>query len=243
MRFRLHSAIDVAPLREAFDRDGVVSIKPFLTEKLARLLRDHLQGRDDWMLRMKGPAKRSFNLSAGDLNAWPQSQVSAMRKLSAPAERSGFRFCYRAIPSTDKMGRPAEHDTLLAEVGAFLSGKEVLELGHAITGRKLGFASAFASRYDPGDFLTVHDDETEARNRRVGYVLGLTAGWRPEWGGLLLFHDKEGNVRRGFSPNFNVMNLFAVPQHHSVSLVAPYAPLPRLSVSGWFLERPAPTDE
>ena len=48
-----------------------------------------------------------------------------------------------------------------------------------------------------------------------------------------MFHDGEGDVRRGLLPRFNCLNLFAVPQPHSVSLVAPWAGHVRISVTGW----------
>ena len=61
----------------------------------------------------------------------------------------------------------------------------------------------------------------------------MTPHWRAEWGGLLLFHDDSGDTRRGLVPRFNCLNLFAVPQSHSVSQVATYAGATRLSVTGW----------
>ena len=44
----------------------------------------------------------------------------------------------------------------------------------------------------PGDFLTVHDDETGGRKRLVAYVLNLTPIWRPDWGGALNFLGPTG---------------------------------------------------
>jgi Rps23 Pro-64 3,4-dihydroxylase Tpa1-like proline 4-hydroxylase len=64
-------------------------------------------------------------------------------------------------------------------------------------------------------------------------VLGLTPGWRAEWGGLLMFHERGGDIERALMPRFNVLNVFAVPQLHSVSAVAPFAGNDRLSVTGW----------
>jgi Rps23 Pro-64 3,4-dihydroxylase Tpa1-like proline 4-hydroxylase len=41
------------------------------------------------------------------------------------------------------------------------------------------------------------------------------------------------DVTFGLSPRFNALHLFKVPQRHSVSLVAPFAGAPRLSITGW----------
>ena len=87
-----------------------------------------------------------------------------------------------------------------------------------------------ASRYAPGQFLTTHDDHIEAKSRRAAYVMNLTPRWRPDWGGLLLFYDRLGNVTRGYTPGFNMLNLFAVPQAHAVSWVTPLAAVPRFRV-------------
>ena len=38
------------------------------------------------------------------------------------------------------------------------------------------------------------------RGRLAAYAFGLTRSWRPEWGGLLLFHDRKGDVSGGFTP-------------------------------------------
>jgi Rps23 Pro-64 3,4-dihydroxylase Tpa1-like proline 4-hydroxylase len=64
-------------------------------------------------------------------------------------------------------------------------------------------------------------------------VYGLTHDWQAEWGGLLLFHDAGGDIERGYTPRFNSLNIFSVPQLHSVSYVSRVAPEPRLSVTGW----------
>ena len=66
----------------------------------------------------------------------------------------------------------------------------------------------------------------------AAYVFGLSPDWRTEWGGLLLFHRAGGEVE-GLTPAFNTLNLFAVPQLHSVSQVTRAAPMRRYSIPGW----------
>jgi Rps23 Pro-64 3,4-dihydroxylase Tpa1-like proline 4-hydroxylase len=115
-----------------------------------------------------------------------------------------------------------------------MSSAPVISLFRALTGSsEIDFADVQATRYRAGHFLTEHHDKREGSRRIAAYVLGLTETWRPEWGGLLLFH-KNGDVSRGLIPRMNSLSLFAVPQDHSVSLVAPFCPQPRLSITGWF---------
>ena len=49
----------------------------------------------------------------------------------------------------------------------------------------------------------------------------------------MLFHDAAGDVECGLTPRFNALNIFAVPQLHSVSMVNRAAPYRRYSITGW----------
>lgn len=99
-------------------------------------------------------------------------------------------------------------------------------------------ASAQATRYYPGHFLTRHNDVHESEQRRVAYVLNLTPDWHPDWGGLLQFYQQDGTPLDAWAPLFNTMALFDVNHVHSVTYVAPYAKKPRLSITGWFRATP-----
>ena len=92
---------------------------------------------------------------------------------------------------------------------------------------------AQATWYRPGDFLTLHNDFNERHERVAAYTLSFTRGWRPDWGGQLLFHNEDGDIELGLQPGFNVLTVFQTPRLHSVAPVAPYAGAPRLSITGW----------
>ncbi|WP_287888815.1 2OG-Fe(II) oxygenase family protein [Blastomonas sp.] len=64
-------------------------------------------------------------------------------------------------------------------------------------------------------------------------MLGLTPQWRLEWGGQLLFHGEQGTISHGEMPGFNTLDVFAVPQRHSVSEVTRAAAYRRYAVTGW----------
>jgi Rps23 Pro-64 3,4-dihydroxylase Tpa1-like proline 4-hydroxylase len=63
--------------------------------------------------------------------------------------------------------------------------------------------------------------------------MNLTPGWSVDWGGLLMFVDQDGHVAEAYTPAFNALNLFQVPQPHAVSMVAPFAGGDRLAITGW----------
>ena len=71
----------------------------------------------------------------------------------------------------------------------------------------IAWTDAQATLYRPGDFLTTHDDETGGHKRLAAYVLNMTPGWRPDWGGILQFLDERGNIEEGYSPAFNAPRL------------------------------------
>jgi Rps23 Pro-64 3,4-dihydroxylase Tpa1-like proline 4-hydroxylase len=231
--FALAPDIDVAALRDTFDRTGRVRIAPFLAPEDADRLLAHLRSREDWQLVVR-TAQREFEFDSTARQALGRARLDAVTGLAAPAESGDFTYVYERIVASNSADGPFETETLLGRFAAFLTSPLVLELLRAVTGAAAAdFLDAQATRYDAGHFLTIHHDKREGSRRLAAYVFGLTQSWRPEWGGLLLFHDPAGEVTHGLVPRMNAVNLFSVPQDHSVSLVAPSVPSPRYSVTGW----------
>lgn len=234
MKFVLHSGLDVTLLGRKFAENGWVAIAPFIPELMAEALRDHMLKRNDWRLRLRDLGERLFELSPEEIDDWGPERIQAMRDLIAPQlDQKGFGYAHVRLRIIETQGTKLEAMSLLGEFGEFLCSETVLNLIRNITEeRDINFADSFAARYDPGDYTTEHDDGVD--ERKAAYVFGLTKAWRADWGGLLLFHDQEGHVDEGLVPTFNTLNLFAVPRAHSVSVVAPFAREPRLSITGWF---------
>jgi Rps23 Pro-64 3,4-dihydroxylase Tpa1-like proline 4-hydroxylase len=117
-----------------------------------------------------------------------------------------------------------------------LASQATIELVRTVTGfSDVSRVDAQATLYRPGNFLTAHSDEQVGEhNRRAAYVIQLCRNWKADWGGLLHFLDASGAVTQTFTPRFNSMALFAVPQEHAVSMVATFAPGPRFGITGWF---------
>jgi len=123
---------------------------------------------------------------------------------------------------------------VLRELLSVVNG-ELLERVREITGIKtLVHADGQYTRYDAGHFLTRHSDAITAEHRRVAYVINLSRAWHPDWGGLLQFYSREGEPRDAWTPHFNSLALFDVRHIHAVTYVAPFAPTPRLALTGWF---------
>ncbi len=232
--FVLHPSIDEAALQRAYEETGCVQIAPFLGGDGAERLLEHLLARPDWVLAAQAGSTRIVEFDRGTFEALPEKQRAAIAAMAAPIEPEVFRYLFERITAVTEPEAEREAGTLLGDYADFMVSAPVLALLKAITGAEdIDFVDVHASAYGPGHFLTLHNDNARGRGRRAAYVFGLTKDWRPDWGGLLLFHDGRGDVVRGLVPRMNALNLFRVPLDHSVSPVAGFAPARRYSVTGW----------
>ncbi len=127
----------------------------------------------------------------------------------------------------------------LDELTQWLNSEAVLSWVRKLSGYEdIVAASAQATRYVPGQFLTRHKDVHHSEQRRVAYVLNFTESWHPDWGGLLQFYESNGTPRDSWAPGFNALSLFDVEHVHGVTYITPFALNPRLSVTGWFRATP-----
>jgi Rps23 Pro-64 3,4-dihydroxylase Tpa1-like proline 4-hydroxylase len=167
--------------------------------------------------------------SPADLTALSAQQQHNVRKSILELGSQGVGYLYGRHPID------AHSDDILIAVKKWLNDKKTLELVKYLTGKTdIKLASAQATRFSHGHFLTRHQDVHELEQRRLAYVLNFSENWHPDWGGLLQFYEKNGTPRDAWSPLFNSMAIFDVRHIHSVTYVAPLAAKPRLSITGWF---------
>lgn len=229
MTFALAPSQQVDALALEFASTGRVQLPDFLTNDGSERLYRQLRSRDDWR-QVLNSGDKVFELDRASRAAMSDQDAAKLDAAVHAGARSGFQYRYESIRIDDRQRDPAD---LLDAFATFLSGGAGRDLLRKITGApSVAFADAQATAFAPGDFLTGHDDDVGGKDRIAAYVLSLSPGWRVEWGGLLLFHGPEGSVS-GFSPRFGTLNLFKVPQLHSVSMVTQAAALRRYSVTGW----------
>jgi Rps23 Pro-64 3,4-dihydroxylase Tpa1-like proline 4-hydroxylase len=233
MPLSLNPNLDRDALAAAFARRGRVRIEDFLFAEDAALLHRHLRGRIDWRLVINQGAKL-FELDRSAQAQLAPEQAEHLEAAVNQAARHSFQFRFESVRVPDhEAGREADGSPL-SEFARFLSSNPTLELLRTVTGAPgITFADAQGTAYGPRHFLTAHDDEVSGKNRIAAYVLNLTPEWRIDWGGLLMFHGSDGHVEEAWTPRFNTLNLFAVPQPHSVSYVTPFVPNRRYAVTGW----------
>lgn len=226
----ISNQLDIRPYRKQLAEVGRVQIPGFLqadaAERLARCLRQEVP----WVTAERGQP---------DSPPWTpevarQRMPEAYRRAAA-----GFHFVYDRYLVVEAMRDGRDPGHLLHTVLQFFNSEPYLGFIRELTGDdSLAAVGGQATRYLPGQFLTVHDDGHQDEARRYAYVLNLSRRWQPDWGGLLHFVDEEGRQLDAFQPAYNSLNLFRVPARHYVGVVAPWAQEPRLSITGWWHATP-----
>lgn len=208
-------------------------IPGFLAAGVCEQLHASLVASEDWR-RVFNVDERVYEVSRGDYAAMDAAKRSELEAAILARARDRFQFRFETIRVPDDAAARRAQNTLLTRFADFMNQPEQLDFFRHITGhRDIDFCDAQATCYWPGDFLTTHDDNVAGKNRRAAYVFNLTPHWRIDWGGLLLFHAPDGHVDEALTPGFNALNIFSVPQPHSVSWVTAAAAGPRLSITGW----------
>jgi len=241
-RVEFAPGLDPDVLARVYAQAGRIHIPAILRPECAKAAYQSMLDEVPWQLHFND-AGRVYDLAPEQVQVLPAShQVLLHQRLQANAA-SSFQFLFDNFPLSDAYGNVQHRQLYLMRVFEFLSSARFLDFARRLTGEpSIALVDAQATLYRPGHFLTEHDDAISGtmpgaiqRPRRLAaYVLNLTPGWRADWGGLLLFIDRDGHVAEGYTPVFNALNVFKVPQPHAVSCVAPFAGGGRYSISGWF---------
>ena len=234
--FELNPSLPIASLAKQFAACGRLQIADFLTSDSATALGSYLEQSERWR-HLFNLDERTVEIPSADWDSTPDPQRNKVLTVIDQAAAYDFQYQYDTIRVPDRPDERSASD-LVDRFAIFLSSAPVLELFMRITGSNdLVFADCQATRYRSGDFLTPHNDELDGMHRRFAYVLSLTPDWLPRWGGLLHFVDSAAGIEETITPRFNALSLFAIGQSHYVSQVATYAPIARVSVTGWLRTR------
>ena len=235
---RLNPALDRVALAREFAARGRLQIRDVLEPASADATRKVLSDATPWGLAWQAGATAPPQLIRSEqLSLMSQAEIAAILERAAADPVYGFAYhSYPLVTAYLERWNPASaQDRLLEE----LNGQEMLQLIRDVSGiAEIVKMDGQATLYAPGHFLPPHNDEESLRGRRVAYVLNLTLGdWRPQWGGYLNFFDEAWDIEQAFRPRFNCLNLFQVPQWHSVGEVSATAPIARYAITGWARDR------
>lgn len=235
----LNPGLDVAALAKSYGDKRRLQVRDVLTEASAEHVLAMLQ-RLPWGLALNdGP--RVAEIDAATLARLSAADRSRLIAGAYERARSGYQFVYAYYPLFAAYFRPGAPREPLFEAYEFLNSPAVLAFVRQLTGLGgIRWADAQATCFRAGHFLKYHTDEMPSEKRAAAYVLNLTKGWGRDWGGFLQFFNDQYDIEEGLRPVWNALNIFTIPAHHSVSMVAAYAPGERLSITGWFREDDPP---
>ena len=222
------------PWRARLRAHGRVQIPGFLQEPSALRLHQCLREEVPWETAQRSDAV----LADGQDRSPPPGSAADEVALAATClrAREGFEFYFDRYRMIDARRDGTDPQLVLHAVVDFLNSPQFLNFARQLTGDPaIRMVSAIGVRYRAGHFLRAHNDLANDEDRAFAYVINLSRQWSPDWGGLLHFLDPEQRrVVDTFTPLWNSLSLFRVPQPHVVSLVAPWAGSARYSITGWF---------
>jgi SM-20-related protein len=226
-----------AECAKVFAANGRIHIPDALDDASAAALHTAMRDTEEWALVVNS-GDEVYDIKPDDRAAGGPEVERRLAELAASGGRGAFQFIFESIRLSEA-GEPFDGEpALLGDLTRFLNSDAFIGFARRVTSDpSIAFCDAQATRYRPGHFLTAHDDKVEAKKRRAAFVLNLTPSWKADWGGLLNFIDEDGHVAEGYTPAWNALNLFRVPQLHHVSYVNPLAGADRLSITGWLRAR------
>ncbi|HUH24363.1 MAG TPA: 2OG-Fe(II) oxygenase family protein [Brevundimonas sp.] len=190
-----------------------------------------------WVRTFLNPLGADIPVATLDASS-PEDQAHVTQQAYAGATE-GLQFLFDRLRLGPAREAGAATPQILFDLLDLFNTEPFLAFARRLTGDdRIAFSDGQVTRYLPGHFLNRHSDANPRTERLYAYVLNLSPGWRAEWGGLLQFLDECGEITETFTPSFGALNVFAVPQMHAVSTVAPFAGGPRYSVTGWWRAKP-----
>jgi Rps23 Pro-64 3,4-dihydroxylase Tpa1-like proline 4-hydroxylase len=237
MQLRLNPAIDVALYARLFAQQGYVQVPDLFEPEVATTLERILLGLP-YRLVCQNEAEASVLLTRDELTSMPPEQQRALHARMRDRAAKGIGYTYLMYPMVAARLQDWDPGHPIHTLTDFLNLPDFLDFARAlISSPGLTKVDAHASYYAPGHYLTTHSDD-DALHGRAAYTIGFSRDWRPDWGGLLLMLDANGDVRRGLLPRFNTLTVFDGRTPHTVSAISAFTPSPRLSIAGWFRDDP-----
>lgn len=221
--------------REEFAKEGVVVIPAFLEIMIAETIYDNIANwpRFWWQSSSKTGDE---NITYIKNEASNQFLINSHKfKVRQGASQGLFSYSFlRTI--NDHFAECGCQECFFRKN---IVSEESLHLINFITQRNLSsIETLFSSLYEPGDFLTAHQDTA---NGEVGFVYNLSKYWSPEFGGILSFVEEgSSKILRSIVPSFNTLVMFHLEKMqqtpHMVSQVSDFTPdfAKRLAITGWW---------
>jgi SM-20-related protein len=234
MQLCINRSLGIADYAKRYAEEGLVQIPNVFDDDTAAFIERTLASLP-WRMVCQNDSKRTVVLTREQLQAMGAEERQALEAGIRQRAAENFGYAYFTYPMIQAGFGGWDRGHPIHAITLFLNSPEFLSLARQITGcDSIVKIDAQASNYRPGHFLTRHIDDGDKKERRAAYTLGFTRKWEPDWGGLLMFLDDKKDISRAYLPRFNTLTVFDGLRVHSVSAISAFAPVPRLSVVGWF---------
>lgn len=238
INLRLNPAIDPAPFARAYAESKMIQVHGIFEPDVADYLA-HVLTSLPWRLLCQDNQEKNLMLTGAELAAMPIDARARLLEGIARRARRAVGYTYFTYPMIFAALNDWDPDHPIHDLTEFLNSSSFLNFARTIIGcPTVTKIDAHASNYQRGHYLTRHIDDGEQKERRAAYTLGFSRDWQPDWGGLLVFLDENGDIRKGFLPRFNVLTVFDGLMLHSVTSVSSFTTAHRVSVAGWFRDDP-----
>jgi SM-20-related protein len=233
MQLLVNPSLDAAGLARDYRQAQRIQIRDVLTPDSADAVHRALQDLPWGLAYNDGPQVVQMSAEAvAQLDNREAAEIMAGIRQRA---RNGYQFLYAFYPILSAYFSPEAPRQRIFDFYELINSEPMLALVREVTGLpQIRWADGQATWFKPGHFLKAHTDQVPTEGRVAAYVMNLSRDWERDWGGFLQFFDSRGDVEQAFKPAFNALNLFTIPQLHSVSMVSTYVTAHRLAVTGWF---------
>jgi len=232
-RLALNPTLDASMLVDAYQQRKRIQIREFLESGSAETALKELE-KLPWGLAYK-EGTRVVELYAAAVARLDNREAAEIMARIREQARTSYQFFYAYYPILTAYFSPEVPRQPIFDLYEFINSQPVLDLVREVTGLPgISWADAQATCFKPGHFLKAHNDELPAESRLAAYVMNFTKDWDHDGGGFLQFFDERGDIEQALKPAFNALNIFTVPQLHSVSMVSTWVTAKRMSMTGWF---------
>jgi SM-20-related protein len=229
-RFELGEDLDIVDLSGCFGLRGRVLISNILDADAVIRLSECLSNEECWAASF---ASQEYGRRLLGLGRTRDSSITAAVEAAYRDHGAPYSHVFRAFPLSRYHKEQSEIARLLQALCELFYSAPFAALVRKVTGfATLRVRAPVATRYEVGHFYATHTDSTGGMSHVASFVLNVSKRWEAQWGGLLQFVGAEGHVDEAYLPVFNSLSLFLASCSHGVSMVAPIAGGPRLSIAG-----------
>jgi SM-20-related protein len=248
MNIELNPNLDIAALTKAFSAARKLRINDILTAASAEYIHHNLVNSTAWHLVHSDSDGKPTDYPPETLDELSDQQHQRLMSDLYERASNSYQYMYKYFPIINAIqGGSLPSSSMLFEAANFLNSTEFIAFSRELTStNSLVKVDPQATLYEPGHFLSTHDDSNYHRSaadqssRRFAIVLGFTKDWSENWGGQTsFFEDTMARSSQSWYPGFNTLAIFEVPILHCVNYVTPFAAHGRYSLTGWLRDDPS----